>query len=300
MNSVAALATQLDPERNKKRIVLTGGAFDLFHTGHLEYLKAAKQQGDILIVHVDGDTSVSRKKGNQRPVIAADNRLAIIRALAVVDYALSTNETFYSPGILRALQPDVVVKVRRPSLDSGIIAAQKAAIRTTLPKARVTYIEPSPDISTTTIIQRLLNPWHGVGQSDIAVPDGLLESASNASRSGFSFSGLKIGAALQTGDGRVFSGCNMSNSSPSLALCAERMAIAKAVSEGATSITDLLVFSSAGQPVTPCGLCRQSIHEFSRPEQPTRVYMANPDGIYASDIRRLLPDAFTTPRKTQN
>lgn len=77
------------------------------------------------------------------------------------------------------------------------------------------------------------------------------------------YSSFKVGAAILTKEGKIFSGTNIENASLSLTLCAERVAIFKAVSEGHKSFTDLAIVSSSGKPVFPCGACRQVLTEFS-------------------------------------
>jgi cytidine deaminase len=77
------------------------------------------------------------------------------------------------------------------------------------------------------------------------------------------FSGFKVGAALLSSDGRIFTGCNVENSSYGLTICAERTALFKAVSEGARDITALALFTDATPPARPCGACRQVLYEFN-------------------------------------
>jgi cytidine deaminase len=76
------------------------------------------------------------------------------------------------------------------------------------------------------------------------------------------FSGFKVGAALETADGRVITGCNVENASYGLTICAERVAIFKALSEGHRAFTRLVVVADTDSPTPPCGACRQIIWEF--------------------------------------
>ena len=71
------------------------------------------------------------------------------------------------------------------------------------------------------------------------------------------FSGFKVGAAIETAAGRVFSGCNIENASLGLTVCAERVALWKALSEGERTFTRIAVVTDAAPPATPCGACRQ-------------------------------------------
>jgi D-glycero-beta-D-manno-heptose 1-phosphate adenylyltransferase len=92
-----------------KRIVFTNGVFDLLHPGHLRYLKAARAEGDALIVGVNSDRSVRANKGPARPVTPEAERAEIVAALGPVDAVVLFDEE--TPAdIVRALQPDVLVK----------------------------------------------------------------------------------------------------------------------------------------------------------------------------------------------
>ena len=107
------------------------------------------------------------------------------------------------------------------------------------------------------------------------------------------YSNFKVGAAVECRDGRIFTGCNVENSSYGLSLCAERVALFKAVSEGATDFTRIAVIADTRSqvPVRPCGACRQVISDLCGAE--TEVIMVNLDGH--SETRRvaeLLPAPF--------
>lgn len=77
------------------------------------------------------------------------------------------------------------------------------------------------------------------------------------------YSGYKVGAALLTGSGKVFTGSNVENASYGLTVCAERIAVFKAVSEGYTDFKVLAVVGSDGSYAYPCGACRQVLAEFA-------------------------------------
>ncbi|MGH9218942.1 MAG: cytidine deaminase [Vicinamibacterales bacterium] len=76
------------------------------------------------------------------------------------------------------------------------------------------------------------------------------------------YSGFKVGAALETAAGAIVAGCNIENASYGLTLCAERVAIFKAVSEGHRAFTRIAVVADTESPTPPCGACRQIIWEF--------------------------------------
>ncbi|MDY0019576.1 MAG: cytidine deaminase [Anaerolineae bacterium] len=104
------------------------------------------------------------------------------------------------------------------------------------------------------------------------------------------YSHYKVGAAVQTEGGAIFTGCNIENAVYPLCLCAERVAIFKAVSEGAQRISAIAVVTANGG--TPCGACRQVLREFSDLDTP--VFIAWPDGTYREyTLDHLLPESFS-------
>lgn len=123
-------------------------------------------------------------------------------------------------------------------------------------------------------------------------PEELLKSAKEAwDRSYSPFSRKKVGAAVRTKDGRVFSGCNIENSSFGATVCAERVAIWKAVSEGAKEIAEVAVITDANPPWPPCGLCRQVIAEFASDQ--ALIHRANTAGaVITTAFSELYPEAF--------
>ncbi len=76
------------------------------------------------------------------------------------------------------------------------------------------------------------------------------------------FSGFRVGAAVEDEDGRVFTGCNVENASYGLTMCAERVAVFKAISEGAGPLKRILVVADTDVLTPPCGACRQILWEF--------------------------------------
>jgi cytidine deaminase len=119
--------------------------------------------------------------------------------------------------------------------------------------------------------------------------DELFEQARISMDNSYSpYSSFKVGTAIKTDDGKIYGGTNIENASLSLTLCAERVAIFKAVSEGHKSFTDLALVSSNGQPIFPCGACRQVLMEFS-PE--IQIHQEGNDNKSKS-LRDLLPNPF--------
>ena len=93
----------------------------------------------------------------------------------------------------------------------------------------------------------------------------LINKAKNAREHSYSpYSRFKVGAALKTKNGMVFTGCNIENSSYGLSICAEREAIFKAISAGERDLDTIAVVTDSNKLITPCGACRQVMWEFSK------------------------------------
>ncbi len=106
------------------------------------------------------------------------------------------------------------------------------------------------------------------------------------------YSGFKVGAAVLAEDGNIYSGCNIENASFGGTICAERVAIAKAVSSGAKEITAVIVCGETNMILTPCGICRQFIVEFANKNIP--VYCGSVHGVFKEySLEELFPHAFT-------
>ncbi len=121
--------------------------------------------------------------------------------------------------------------------------------------------------------------------------DQLIEEATKAlERSYAPYSGFRVGAALLAKSGEVYSAANVENASSGAAICAERAAIAKAVSEGEKEFEALAVVAETEEPVAPCGICRQNLIEFG---EEIKVIMANTKGdAEIATIEELLPRGF--------
>ncbi len=92
-----------------KKIVFTNGCFDIIHAGHVKYLEEAKKLGDILVLGLNSDDSVSRLKGPSRPVNNQNDRAIVISALKSIDFvAIFDQDTPYE--LIGVVQPDVLVK----------------------------------------------------------------------------------------------------------------------------------------------------------------------------------------------
>ncbi len=119
----------------------------------------------------------------------------------------------------------------------------------------------------------------------------LVAAASLARTHAFApFSNFRVGAALETEDGQVFTGCNIENASYGLTMCAERVAIFKAISEGERRFRRMAIVAETKELTPPCGACRQIIWEFCGD---LRILLANNLNDPATfQMRELYPHAF--------
>lgn len=129
------------------------------------------------------------------------------------------------------------------------------------------------------------------------IKDNLIAAALDATKHSYApYSEFLVGAALLTGDGRIFTGCNVENASYGLTICAERNAICAAVTasqatpQGKIKITAIAAFTSMRDACSPCGACRQFIAEFSASD--TVVFYQGKDGVVETTMAELLPDGF--------
>jgi len=119
--------------------------------------------------------------------------------------------------------------------------------------------------------------------------ESLLKEARKAREYSYSpYSDFAVGASVRTEDGRVFTGTNVENASYGLSMCAERIAIFKAISEGHRDLEAIAVAGEEGE-APPCGACRQVIREFN----PTMTILVDgEDEAKKTTIQNLLPDSF--------
>lgn len=121
--------------------------------------------------------------------------------------------------------------------------------------------------------------------------EDLIEMAKKARGNALApYSQFRVGAALLTTEGKVFTGCNIESVSSGLSLCAERVALAKAVSEGHQDFKKLVLVADSQGVCSPCGSCRQALYEFN---PAMSILMVNLKGEGKETfIRKLLPAAF--------
>jgi cytidine deaminase len=105
------------------------------------------------------------------------------------------------------------------------------------------------------------------------------------------YSAFSVGAAIEAGNGSIYSGCNVENGSFGLSICAERVAMARAIADGQRSFSRVVVVAS---PIaSPCGACRQFLSEFLDDQTPIHAFEAgNRDVTKSWTMRDLLPDRF--------
>ena len=105
------------------------------------------------------------------------------------------------------------------------------------------------------------------------------------------YSRFKVGAAIVTPDGQVFTGCNVENAAYPVGTCAEAGAISAMLAAGESRIAEIVVMGEGENLVTPCGGCRQRIREFAASDTP--IHIAGPEGIRKSfTLEELLPFSF--------
>ena len=98
-----------DLRRQNKKIVFTNGCFDILHAGHVRYLTAAKNFGDVLIVGLNTDESVRKLKGSSRPINSQADRAEVLLGLKAVDHVIFFGEQT-AENLIASVKPDVYVK----------------------------------------------------------------------------------------------------------------------------------------------------------------------------------------------
>jgi cytidine deaminase len=122
----------------------------------------------------------------------------------------------------------------------------------------------------------------------------LIKKAKNARLKAYApYSKFKVGAALLTKSGKVYTGANVENSTFGLTVCAERVAVFKAVTKGDKDFVKIAIVADKNPPITPCGACRQVLSEFAKDLE---IICANLKGkVERYSLKELLPEAFEKP-----
>ncbi len=144
-------ATELRKEHPGKTIVFTNGCFDILHAGHVRYLAAAKQLGDLLVVGLNSDASVRELKGKNRPLNSQEDRAEVMAALEAVNFVIIFDEKRVD-NLLREMRPMIYAKggdYTLNSLDQGELAVLKEI------KARIEILPLVPGKSTSKLIEAI-------------------------------------------------------------------------------------------------------------------------------------------------
>jgi len=121
----------------------------------------------------------------------------------------------------------------------------------------------------------------------------IAEASAARERAHAPYSGYRVGAALLFEDGEIVAGCNVENRLPSLAICAERVALTRAVARGQIWPVAMAVVTESRPPAAPCGLCLESLAEFV---EDLPILLINPDGDQEQvRLQQLLTRRFTLP-----
>ena len=145
------MAAEVRNQHPGKTIVFTNGCFDLLHAGHVRYLAAARQLGDILVVGLNGDASVRELKGEGRPLNSQEDRAEVMAALGAVDYVIVFDEK-RAANLMREVRPQVYAKggdYTVNSLDPDEVAALKEI------GARIEIMPLVPGKSTSQLVQAI-------------------------------------------------------------------------------------------------------------------------------------------------
>jgi cytidine deaminase len=105
-----------------------------------------------------------------------------------------------------------------------------------------------------------------------------------------SYSGFAVGAALESADGRIWTGANVENASYNLGLCAERVALFHALTHGGSAFRRIVIVTDTPKPTSPCGACRQVLLEFAR--DATVLMACRDDVVLRVHMKDLVPHAF--------
>ena len=123
--------------------------------------------------------------------------------------------------------------------------------------------------------------------------NNLMHLAKEASKKSYSpFSRFAVGAAVLTKSGKIYTGCNVENSSFGMTICAERCAIFKAVSEGEREIVAVAIYSPNADDCNPCGACRQVMYEFQDDEYGVDIITENMGSLITRKLEEYLPYGF--------
>jgi rfaE bifunctional protein nucleotidyltransferase chain/domain len=152
-------------------IVLTSGSFDLVHLGHVKYLARAKEQGDVLVVGVDSDSKIRRRKGEDRPLVPENERLEMLAHQRPVDLLYLKEEGGDRWDLIRAVEPDVLVLTADHSYSEDDLAGLREIC------GDIAVIERQADVTTSERIRQLyMHLGERLGPKLAEVLPGLIEN----------------------------------------------------------------------------------------------------------------------------
>lgn len=122
----------------------------------------------------------------------------------------------------------------------------------------------------------------------------LMQKAIEVSKNSYSpYSKFPVGACLLTDKGNTYVGCNFENGSLGMTICAERNAIGTAIANGERRIKSIAIYSPNQDNCTPCGACRQVLHEFCEKDEELEVIVKIGEELKTYTLAQLLPESFT-------
>lgn len=152
------------------RIVLTSGSFDLIHLGHVKYLARAKELGGILVVGVDSDAKIRRRKGEDRPMVPEEERLELLAHQRPVDLIYLKQEEDPQWGLIKAVEPDVLVLTADHSYTPDQLAALEEVV------GEVVVLERQSSVTTSERIRQMyMNLGDKLGPKLAEVLPGLID-----------------------------------------------------------------------------------------------------------------------------
>lgn len=152
LNTALVLADKF--KKQNKKIVVTGGCFDILHLGHIRLLRESKKQGDLLFVLLENDKTVKKLKGEGRPINTQAVRAEILAALECIDYVvllpeMKTNKDY--DKMVFALSPDIITTTKN---DLQGIHNERQAKQI---KAKVVYVTDRINNKSTTILAKIIS-----------------------------------------------------------------------------------------------------------------------------------------------
>lgn len=151
IGKIPTLVQQL--KKDGQKIVLVGGCFDILHSAHIEFLKKAKAQGDILVVLLESDERIRKLKGKNRPINTQKDRAVILSSLPFVSYVINLNNIQNDKDyeiLVKLLKPDII------AITSGSPVYEWEKIYTKESGSKIVEVmDRKKDYSTTNIAQKI-------------------------------------------------------------------------------------------------------------------------------------------------